>query len=129
MSRSQRIVAVLYCLLVVYCCTWVPWVFMMPHAEAQASKMQQGYDWVWSVGCEPATAASGKVDLSAGIEEAKPGDSAPKFEVVDAPPPSPCHGFKVGGLDMTAIGLRLLAATALSGAAFLLAGKWKGSHD
>lgn len=42
--------------------------------------------WVWSVGC--ATPTTAKIDLSAGIEEAKPGDPAPKFEVVDAPPPS-----------------------------------------
>jgi hypothetical protein len=99
---------------------------MQPMPEAQAFKMQQGYDWVWAVGCEKPTAA--KIDLSAGIEEAKPGDPAPKFEVVDAPLPSPCHGFKEGGPDITAIALRLLASTALGGAAFLLAGKWI-SHE
>jgi hypothetical protein len=123
MNRSQRIVAVVYCLLVVYCCAWVPWIFMMPHAEAQASKVQQGYDWVWAVGCDPPTAA--KVDLSAGNEKAKSGDTVPKFEVVAAPPPSPCHGFKWGEPDIAAIALRLVAVTALSGAAFLLTGKWK----
>jgi len=55
------------------------------------------------------------------------GDPAPKFEVVDAPPPSPCHGFKWGEPDIAAIALRLVAATALSRAAFLLTGKWKGT--
>lgn len=121
MTRSQRIVAVLYCLLVVYCCVWVPWSWVIPSGR---TKIQQGYDWVWSVGCEKPTVASAP---AAPVENAKPANDTtpPQFEVVDAPPPSPCHGFKSGEPDMTAIALRLIAATALSTAAFLLTGKWR----
>jgi hypothetical protein len=120
LTRAQRVVLIFYCLLVVCCCVWVPWHFTTP---GKSTKVQQGYDWVWSVGCEPPTTA--KVDLSAGIEESKPGDPAPEFKVVDAPPASPCHGFKWGEPDIAAIALRLVAATALSAAAFLLAGNWR----
>jgi hypothetical protein len=79
MNAAQRVVAVLYCLLVVYCCVWVPWV-----ANFRGfNDIHQGYGWVWS-------------------------------------PPS-----KEGVPSLAAIATRLLAVTALSGAAFLLAGKWK----
>jgi hypothetical protein len=121
MTRAQRIVAVLYCLLVVYCGVWVPWARTVP--LAQPIKVQEGYDWVWSVGCEQPTAAS---TTPAPVENTKPAsDTPPKFEVVDAPPPSPCHGFKWGEPDIATIALRLVAATGLCGAAFLLAGKWR----
>jgi len=78
MTRAQRIVAVLYCLLVVYCCVWVPWV-----ASTEGVKdISQGYSWVWS----------------------SPGAGVP---------------------SLPAILTRIMAATALSVAAFLLAGRWK----
>jgi hypothetical protein len=78
MTRAQRIVAVLYCLLVVYCCVWVPWV-----ASTEGVKdISQGYSWVWS----------------------SPGAGVP---------------------SLPAILTRIMAVTALSAAAFVLAGKWK----
>jgi hypothetical protein len=83
MTRSQRIVVVLYCLLVVYCCVWVPW-----HVVGPEDNYQLGYGWIWG----PANGEGGQGN---------------------------------GGPDITAIALRLLAATALATAAFLLAGKWR----
>lgn len=77
MTLAQRIVLVLYCLLVVYCCVWVPWHVRLP----EVGEVQLGSRWLWTV------------------------DS--------------------GGPDISAIGLRLLAATALGVAAFLMAGKRK----
>lgn len=44
MTRAQRIVAVLYCLLVVYCAVWVPWVANTKNIK----DIHQGYGWVWS---------------------------------------------------------------------------------
>src|SRR6267143_7088423 len=79
MARAQRIVAVLYCLLVVYCAIWVPWVANTVNIK----DIQQGYGWVWS-------------------------------------PPS-----GVGVPSLAAIATRIVAATALSGVAFLLAREWK----
>jgi len=53
MNRSQRIVAVLYCLLVVYCCVWVPWyVIQYTH------RIRMGYAWLWA-----APSPVGTVDL------------------------------------------------------------------
>jgi len=44
MTRTQRIAVVLYCLLVVYCCVWVPWV-----ANTDDMKdIHEGYGWVWN---------------------------------------------------------------------------------
>jgi hypothetical protein len=79
MTRSQRIVVAVYCLVVVYCCVWVPWVANF----GSVRDIHQGYGWVWS-------------------------------------PPS-----DTGVPSLAAIATRILAATALSGAAFLLARKWK----
>jgi hypothetical protein len=79
MTRPQRVVAVVYCLLVVYCCVWVPWVANF----GSVKDVHQGYGWVWST---------------------PSGEGVP---------------------SLAAIATRILAATALSGAAFLLAWKWK----
>ena len=44
MTPLQRIVVVLYCLLVAYCCLWVPW-----HVTGLAAvgQVQLGYGWIW----------------------------------------------------------------------------------
>lgn len=76
MNRAQRIVVVLYCLLVVYCCVWVPWHSITP----EAGETQLGYTWLW------------RVDW--------------------------------GGPNHATIAVRIVAATALGVAVFLIAGKW-----
>ena len=80
MNRSQRIVLVLYCLLVVYCCVWVPWHIRSPR------EWRSGYGWLWA----------GPLST-----EVFPGHG-------------PYHTP-----DLPIIGLRLLASTALAGAAFV----------
>ena len=75
MNRAQRIVIVVYCLLVVYCCVWVPWRVTL----SSVGEVQAGCRWLWT--------------------------------------------RDVGGPNVVAIALRLLASTALGVAAFLLAGK------
>jgi len=83
MTRAQRIVAVLYCLLVVYCCVWIPWrVAMGPGREASTVE----YSLVWA---------------------------APDTGIEAIP-------------EMRLIFLRVVAITSVAGAAFLIAGKWKG---
>jgi hypothetical protein len=81
MNRSQRIVLVLYCLLIVYCCVWIPWhVVTGPMNDGPTDQVRVGYGWLWS---GPSSAPD--------------------------PVPSP---------DLPIIGLRLLAASAIAGAAF-----------
>jgi hypothetical protein len=43
MSRAQRIVVIVYCLAVAYCCLWVPW-----HIAQQGDYLRVGYGWLWS---------------------------------------------------------------------------------
>jgi hypothetical protein len=80
MTRAQRIILIVYCLLVVYCCIWVPWVFSIPIMK----DIKDGYAFIW-----------------------------------DGPPEG------AGVPSLIAIIVRIMAVTALSGAAFLLAGKWR----
>jgi hypothetical protein len=44
MNRSQRIVLVLYCLLIVCCCVWVPWRVVVPGDPP----VRIGYAWLSS---------------------------------------------------------------------------------
>ncbi|MGA7288837.1 MAG: hypothetical protein WBX02_12130, partial [Terriglobales bacterium] len=81
MTRAQRIVLIAYCLLLAYCCLWVPWI-----GHYDGDKLSLGYGWIWA----PTQGMGG------------PGEP-----------------------DPFAILLRVVAATAVSGAAFLVAGKWK----
>ena len=107
MTRARRIVLIAYLVLVAGCLVWVPWSY----ADHDSPKVQEGYDWAWSVGCEPPSA------------EAKGKDADGKdFVMIEA---SRCTGFKMGGPDLAAIALRLVALTAFGVATFLAAGKWK----
>lgn len=80
MNLAQRIVAVAYCLLILYCSLWIPTVvFEITTPNGVTERTTFGYGWLWS-------AQINEVPLVA------------------------------------IIGLRLIAATAVSAAAFLIAG-------
>ena len=81
MTRPQRTVAVVYCLLVVYCGVWVPWHWSV---TGRIENIAEGYALIWS-----------------GPPEGR------------------------GTPDIAAVAARVLAATGLCAAAFLLADKWK----
>jgi len=83
-NKLQRIVLTFYCLLVVYCCVWVPWHVVQKSGEGLPT-FRAGYGWLWK----------GPPDLGAWATSAY------------ATP------------DLSIIGLRLLAVTALAGAAFV----------
>jgi len=81
MNHPQRIVLVLYCLLLVYCCLWIPFhVQTYRQGVGSTGYYRMGYAWLWIGPDRYATP------------------------------------------DVSLIVLRLVAATALSSAAFLLAG-------
>ena len=81
MNLPQRIVLVLYCLLLVYCCLWIPFhVQTYRQGVGSTGYYRMGYAWLWIGPDRYATP------------------------------------------DVSLIVLRLVAATALSSAAFLLAG-------
>jgi len=102
MNRPQRIVVILYCLLVVYCCTWVPWHIVPPSNPP----IRAGYGWLWSG--PPSTQVLPNIysDVSPGENVIGASDIPPKYTSPDFP----------------IIGLRLLAAAALCGAAWCVVG-------
>jgi hypothetical protein len=50
MTRAQRIVVVVYLLVVAYCCTWVPWCVRWHIASDYSKPLMQrmGYGWLWA---------------------------------------------------------------------------------
>jgi hypothetical protein len=82
MPRAQRIILIVYCLLLAYCCIWVPW-----HVAQGQDYVRAGYGWLWS------------------------GPSNTEIEGILTAP------------DLPIIGLRLLAVTTISAAAWIAAAK------
>jgi hypothetical protein len=80
MNRPQRVVLILYFVLLTYCCVWVPW-----HLVQSEDRVRAGYGWLW--------AGPNTTDVPSSL-------TTP---------------------DLSIIGLRLLAVTALAGAAFCVA--------
>jgi len=93
MNRPQRFVLILYFLLIVYCCVWVPWHFVVAPANAGGTaQVRVGYGWLWS---GPQLADSSWA----------------------------CNHTPHATPDLAIIGLRLLAATALGAASLAAARK------
>jgi hypothetical protein len=50
MNRAQRIVFILYFLLLTYCCVWIPWriqVHIPPESQRPGGYYRAGYGWSW----------------------------------------------------------------------------------
>jgi hypothetical protein len=111
MTRAQRIGSIVYCFMLAYCCLWIPW---RTPVGLHSRYERVGYGWLWAgpyrsatiVYDPPQTYANGVQVLSE--EDARP--LAPNAEP-----------------DLPLIGIRFLAATAVSASAFLIAGLWKSS--
>src|ERR1035438_5875726 len=84
MNRAQRVVLILYCLMLAYCCLWIPWSVTYGFEERKTSKVV--YSFLW------AAPNLGRYWGTAAIP------------------------------DMRLVALRILAITALAGAAIILAG-------
>lgn len=98
MKRSQRIVLVFYCLLIAYCCVWIPW--HVPNRAATTYE-RAGYGWLWA-------------------------GPSPKGDIFDQIAADPNMQRAVPDLEL--MGFRLLAVSAVSGAAFLFAGILKSQQ-
>jgi hypothetical protein len=42
-NKPQRIVLVLYCVLLTYCCVWIPW-----YVSNDQDHVNIGYGWLWN---------------------------------------------------------------------------------
>jgi hypothetical protein len=112
MRKAQKIVLAAYCLLFAYCCLWIPWCISNRNVTCE----RVGFGWLWA-GPGPA--------LRRDIFD----------RITEAPIPPPPRGFTLDSErtwerarpDLELIAFRLAAATAISGAAFLLAGMFRSS--
>jgi hypothetical protein len=114
MNRAQRFVLVLYSLLLAYCCLWIPWYVPVGLHERHN---RLGYAWLWAGA--PAT-------RSAPIVHNPPVDAGNGYQIVgeEDAVPTP-HPTAVP--DYSLMGVECLALTAVSLAAFLIAGMWKSA--
>ncbi len=62
MNRPQRIVLIVYCVLVTYCCVWVPWHVVQGSASDGFQQFRTGYGWLWN---GPSNFAEGRASIYA----------------------------------------------------------------
>jgi glucose dehydrogenase len=50
MNRTQRVVLIVYCVLLAYCCVWVPWHVEMHISQdlSRPTSVRMGYGWLWA---------------------------------------------------------------------------------
>lgn len=72
MNRAQRFVLVLYCLLLAYCCVWIPWHVPPRHFAEGAIRPAEdlGYGWLWAVPNSYATPDLSRIVLRFGAATA-----------------------------------------------------------
>lgn len=105
MNRAQRVVAVGYCLLLTYCCVWVPWRIPIGlHDRFERSN----YGWIWA-GPHPAPAIVYNPPIQVPKDFQLVAEEDPSIPLTSSP-------------DIPRILLRIVAATAFACAAFLLMG-------
>jgi len=46
LSTAQRVILILYCAVLVYCCLWIPWQSPLLTQGVQGV-LRQGYGWLW----------------------------------------------------------------------------------
>lgn len=109
MNRAQRIVFTGYCLLVIYCCLWIPWHLRVGE-KPDPEYLRVGYGWLWVGPHRPhGPGAFGPCDLD------PPGPGCAEESRAAA-------RDSLASPDLTLIALRLAAATGIAAAVFLLAG-------
>ena len=97
MNRAQRLVLVLYCLLLAYCCLWIPW-HVQRSSRFATTYVRSGYGWLWA----------GPKDYC----PPPPSDHSAYLCEIDTPKPA----YDENAIpDLELLGLRLLASTAVSG--------------
>jgi uncharacterized protein with PQ loop repeat len=123
MNSVGRIVLISYCILVIYCCLWVPWrVEYNPVSEyARIRYMRQGYGWLWA---GPRIMVSEPDPNSFVPAPPGKGNDGSGWTVVgeESVRRIPQAGLIYAEPDTRLIALRLIAATAVATAAFLASG-------
>ncbi|MGA9393697.1 MAG: hypothetical protein WBV69_24910 [Candidatus Sulfotelmatobacter sp.] len=107
MKRAQRFVVVAYCLTLAYCWLWIPWCVSSRRSPCE----RVGYGWLWA-GPVP------RGGIFNGSTTEAPVPLPPPGFTFDNPEPT----WERARPDLELMALRLLAGTAILGAAFLVAG-------
>lgn len=114
MNKAQRVVLILSCLLLVYCCVWIPWHVRLRYPSGAYERV--GYGWVWA-GAYRSTPIvyNPPIKSSNGLEILGEVDLRSSWVDLNAEP------------DLRLMILRFVATTALAGFVFLVAGLWKSA--
>jgi hypothetical protein len=114
MTRTKQVVLSVYCLTLVYCFLWIPWCISNRHVTCE----RVGYGWLW------AGPTSGKQESKINWHEyANSIPDPPRGFTIDREPT-----WENARPDLELMDMRLLAASAVFGAAFLLAGVFKSQQ-
>jgi hypothetical protein len=92
-NQAQRIVLILYCLLLAYCCLWIPWhiqLHLPSDSYRPSAYVRVGYGWLWVGPNNP--------------------DALNPYPSADAAP------------DLPLLQLRIVALSSIAAAGFLLSG-------
>jgi hypothetical protein len=123
MNKAQRIVVILYCLSLAYCCVWIPW--RVPYNRAATAYERAGYGWIWAgPHRSPPIDWASYADTSAHPTKTSSGLTVLGEVDIYDPPRS---DDPISEPDLRLMSLRFIAATALSATLFLLAGLWKSA--
>jgi hypothetical protein len=102
MNRTQHFVLVLYCLLLAYCCLWLPW-HVQRSSRFDTFYVRSGYGWLWTG--PKKYCPSPPSDHTANLCNL---DNWTEYDETATP-------------DLQLLALRLVAATAIGSAVFVLA--------
>lgn len=122
MTLPVRVIAVCYCLLLVYCLVWIPWCgsYHVSGAYRGHTYYRLGYGWLWA---GPQTVVQEPDPSTLTSPSAGNTNRASGFNVVGE---ESMHTVVQSGLtyaepDLRVIVLRITAASALAAAAFFMA--------
>jgi len=112
MTRAQRVVGVVYCLLLAYCCVWIPWHVRLRYPAGAYERVGYGWFWAGPYRSTPITYEP-PLKMPNGMTILREEDPRSNWIDLTAEP------------DLQLMGIRLLLATAFSSGLFFLASLWK----
>jgi hypothetical protein len=117
-NRTQRIVLILYCLSLAYCCVWIPW--RVPYNRAATMYDRVGYGWVWA-GPHRSAPIDWASYADTSTHSAKTSSGLTVLGEVDIDN-LPRSDDPIAEPDLRLMVMRFIATTALAGLVFLIAG-------
>jgi hypothetical protein len=119
MRKAQRVTLILYFFMLAYCCAWIPW-----KGTNDLGGQRMGYGWVWAGPRYPKPPAPLAVPTTTPEKADQPVASYESWEVEEGDPVGDQHRewdsmSRFAIPDLTLFSFRIIAASALAGAAFI----------